>query len=86
MRSKESAGWLGFAVLACAACCAGPILGLFAAIGIATVLGVLAVGATGLLIAVVGVLAIVRRRQRAKACATSARSVPVAMPDAGRRQ
>jgi hypothetical protein len=77
---KEGVGVVGIGVAACAACCAGPILGFVAATGLFTVARVAAFGAAGLL-----VLAGVwwhRRHRRAAACAAADEPVPVEM---GRR-
>ena len=49
---------------ACAVCCAGPILGLLAAIGLGTAAGVAVFGAAGLTIAAIGVLLVIARRRR----------------------
>jgi hypothetical protein len=62
--TKEGLGMLGLGAAACAACCAGPILGFLAAIGIGTILGVAAFGALGLLVAVPLTGGLVRRRRR----------------------
>ena len=47
----------------CAACCAGPVLGWLAAIGLGTAVGVGAFGVAGLAVAVVGGLALTVRRR-----------------------
>jgi hypothetical protein len=70
---KQDLALVGAGAAACAACCAGPILGFLAAIGLGTVLGVAAFGAIGLVVAAVATLAITqRRRRRTKACPTTA--------------
>ncbi|HVE17841.1 MAG TPA: hypothetical protein VNB52_02095, partial [Ilumatobacteraceae bacterium] len=61
---KQDLVLVGAGVAACAVCCAAPILGFFAAIGLGTVLGVAAFGVTGLCIAAVGVIVLMRRRRR----------------------
>jgi drug/metabolite transporter (DMT)-like permease len=67
---KQDLALVGAGAAACAVCCAGPILGFFAAIGIGTVLGVAVFGAIGLVVAVVGVIVLMRRRRRqTAACA-----------------
>jgi hypothetical protein len=73
-------GVVGIGVAACAACCAGPILGFVAATGLFTVARVAAFGAAGLLVPA-GVWWH-RRRRRAAACAAADKPVPVEM---GRR-
>jgi mercuric ion transport protein len=67
------------AAAVCGACCAGPILGLLAAIGLGTALGLATYAVLGLVVAVAGIAAVlVRRRRRARAC--SASGGPVAVP------
>jgi mercuric ion transport protein len=69
--TKEGAGLLGIGVAACAVCCAGPILGFLAAIGIGTFIGVAMFGAVGLAIALLAIVPIARRRRAAASCETS---------------
>lgn len=69
--TKEGAGLLGIGVAACAVCCAGPILGFLAAIGIGTVVGVAVFGVVGLAIALLAIVPVVRRRRATAACETS---------------
>jgi hypothetical protein len=78
---KAGLGVLGLGAAACAACCAGPILGFLAATGIASVFGAVVFGAMGL-IAVLAVAAVllVRRRNRAHHCATTPEPVMVDAP------
>ena len=66
--AKDGAGILGLGVAACAICCAGPILGFLAAIGLGTVLGVAVFGAAGLAIALLAIVPIMRRRREQAAC------------------
>ena len=83
---KDGATIIGVGAAACVACCAGPILGFLAAIGIGTTLGVALFGIAGLAIAGVGALLLVRRRGgRAAACTPAPVSVPLAMPTAQTR-
>ena len=49
---KRGVGVVGLGVAACAACCAGPILGFVAATGLFTVAGVATFGAAGLFVLV----------------------------------
>ena len=72
---KRAGAIIGVGTAACVACCAGPILGLLASIGIATVAGVLVFGLAGLLVAVAGVFAVSHRR-RINAAPTQV-SVPI---------
>jgi hypothetical protein len=74
---NEGLGVLGVGAAACAACCAGPILGFLAAIGIGTVAGVALFGLAGLVVAAVAIPLFVRRRRRTGSTCTSAESVPV---------
>jgi hypothetical protein len=66
---KENAGILGVGAAACAVCCAGPILGFFAAIGLGTAVGVAVFGVGGLAVALLVLVPTVRRRRRQDACA-----------------
>jgi mercuric ion transport protein len=66
---KENATILGVGVAACAACCAGPILGVLAAIGLGTAAGFLLVGTVALVVgAAVIALVVLRRRRRTADC------------------
>jgi mercuric ion transport protein len=70
---KQDIAWVGAGAAACAVCCAGPIFGFFAAIGLGTVLGVAVFGAIALVVAPVATIAVVqRRRRRTRACTTTA--------------
>ncbi|MGD9795257.1 MAG: hypothetical protein AB7V43_17460 [Acidimicrobiia bacterium] len=78
---KDNATLAGVAIAACAACCAGPILGVLAAIGLGTAAGFALFGT----IAIIGGAAIValvllrrRRRQRAVCSAAVATEAVVA--------
>jgi Flp pilus assembly protein TadB len=79
--SKAGLGLVGAGAAACAACCAGPIVGFLAAIGIASVAGVIVFGALGLLV-VVAVAGVFwqRRRRRQQRCRPSSGAVPVEVP------
>ena len=66
---KEGAALVGVGAAACAVCCAGPLLGFLAAIGLGTIAGVAVFGSVALVIgAVVAGLVIVRRGRRSAAC------------------
>lgn len=80
MRAKrENATLAGVGVAACAVCCAGPILGVLAAIGIGTAAGFALFGAAAVLIGgAVAALVVVRRRRRAALCTLAA--APFAVP------
>ena len=76
---KAGLGVLGAGAAACAACCAGPIVGFLAATGIASLLGAVVFGVTGLLV-VLAVAAVVWQRRRARPCAPPAGPAPVDAP------
>ena len=78
---KESAAIVGVGVAACAVCCAGPILGLLAAIGLGTAVGFALFGSAALVIGAIAVVVVLRRRRRqADACATASAPVAVDLP------
>jgi hypothetical protein len=79
---REGLGILGVGAAACAACCAGPILGFLAAIGLTTAAGVAVFGVVGLLLLVPGGLWLLRRRRRQTTCAAPEGPVTVEL---GRR-
>lgn len=78
---KENATIIGVGLAACAVCCAGPILGVLAAIGLGTAAGFALFGALAIVIggAVLAAVLVRRRRRAAAACAvvTTPVSVPV---------
>lgn len=59
---------LGIGVAACAACCAGPILGVLAAVGLTTIAGALWFGFTAAAVGALAAVFVVVRRRR-DACA-----------------
>lgn len=69
---KQDIVLIGAGAAACAVCCAGPIVGFLAAIGLGTVLGVAMFGTIGLAVAAVGMIVMVRRRRRQTAACTTA--------------
>ena len=70
---KQDLALVGAGAAACAVCCAGPILGFLAAIGLGTVVGFAVLGAIGLVGVAVGTIAVLRRRRRRTgACITTA--------------
>ena len=77
MKARDGAVVIG-AGAACAMCCAGPILAVLGAIGLGTVLGVVAFGAAGLLVALLVVPVGLRRRRRR--CGDSAANVQLGAP------
>ena len=67
---KENVAIVGLGVVACAACCAGPILGFLAAIGLGTAAGFALFGTAALVIGALAITVVLhRRRRRASACA-----------------
>jgi hypothetical protein len=68
-RPQAGLAVLGAGAAACAACCAGPILGFLAATGIASVLGAVVFGVVGLAVVLAGAGVFwQRRRRRAARC------------------
>jgi hypothetical protein len=60
-------GLIGAAVAACAVCCAGPIIGVLAAIGLTTGLAAIAFSALAVVaVAAIGAALLLRRRARAR--------------------
>jgi hypothetical protein len=79
--NKENAVLVGVGAAACAVCCAGPILGFLAAIGVGAAFGFALFGLVGLVVAVlVGVVLDRRRRQRRAKCAPIPQTVDVESP------
>jgi len=75
---KDSATVVGLGVAACAACCAGPILAVLAAIGLGTVAGFVLFGTIAIVIgAAIAAFVVILRRRRAQACSSSESSGPV---------
>ena len=67
---KENAAIGGAGVVACAACCAGPILGFLAAIGLGTAAGVALFGIAAVLFSALAIAVVLyRRRRRVGTCA-----------------
>ena len=86
MNSKrENATILGVGAVACAACCAGPILAFLAAIGLGTAAGFALFGTLAVVVGVaVAVLVILRRRRRTDCAPVAAEPVPVAFGETQR--
>jgi hypothetical protein len=79
--TRAGLGAIGVGAAACAACCAGPIVGFLTAIGVASVLGAAMFGMVGLL-AVLAVAAVAWRRRganRRNACSATF-AVPIDDP------
>ena len=78
---RENVAIVAVGAVACAACCAGPILGFLAAIGLGTAAGFAMFGTGSLVIGALAVVVVLRRRRRRiAACANTAAPVAVAMP------
>ena len=78
---RENATIVGVGAAACVACCAGPIIGFLAAIGIGTAAGFALFGTISLLIGALAVAFEMRRRRRSAAtCSTTPTTVAVEMP------
>lgn len=75
--ANKGAGILGLGAAACAACCAGPILGVLAAAGVLTVAAYLTAGAIGLTIALLASVWFIRRKRARRTCDAPAGSIPV---------
>jgi len=61
---RDSAVIVGVGVAACAVCCAGPILGFLAAIGLGTAVGVATFGVAAFVVGAIAVLVVLGRRRR----------------------
>lgn len=86
--TKGDATIMGVGAAACAVCCAGPILGALAAIGLGTAAGMALFGTIALFVGAVAVgLVVVRRRRSSDAChpADAPAAVPVVITGAGSR-
>jgi len=78
---REGAAVVGIGAAACAVCCAGPILGFLATLGLGTAAGFVLLGVAGALIAVsIGALWYLRRRRRRSTCAPAPEVVAVDLP------
>jgi hypothetical protein len=74
---------LGVGAAACAVCCAGPIVGLLAALGVGVVVSTLLFGVVGAAIVVaVGLVLLRGRRRRTTSCDAPA-TVPIEAPKIG---
>ncbi len=83
---KENAAILGAGVAACAVCCAGPILGVLAAIGLGTAAGAALFGASAMLIGALAVAVVmIRRRRRTTTCSSTVGAEPVPVGLSGTR-
>ena len=78
---KENAATVGVGIAACAACCAGPIIGILAAIGLGTAVGFALFGSAAIVVGAIAIILVLRRRRRrADACTTASAPVAVDMP------
>jgi hypothetical protein len=76
---REGAAIVGVGAAACAACCAGPILGLLAGIGLTAAAATFVFGASALIVGVLAVPMVLRHRTRARTCATGVAPVAVSV-------
>lgn len=74
---QENGAIVGVGIAACAACCAGPILGVLAAIGLGTAAGVALFGVVAVVIGAVAAGIVLVRRRRKSACSPADPSVAV---------
>lgn len=63
-KKREHTAIVGIGIAACVACCAGPILGVLAAIGLGTATGVAMFGAISLVVGAAAAGVILQRRHR----------------------
>ncbi|MEP7203092.1 MAG: hypothetical protein ABI894_10805 [Ilumatobacteraceae bacterium] len=76
MSRKGEGALIGAGVAACAVCCAGPIVGVLAAIGLGTLAGVALFGSVGLVIAALAIIVVVKPR-RVIACTADTETVEI---------
>ena len=74
---KQDVALIGTGAAACAVCCAGPILGFLAAIGLGTALGVALFGSIALVVGATATLLVVRSRRRTRPTCDSPSEQPV---------
>ena len=78
---NENVAVIGVGVVACAACCSGPILGFLAAIGLGSAAGFALFGTAALVLGTLAVAVVLhRRRRRVNGCAPTPAPVAVEMP------
>jgi hypothetical protein len=82
-KKKENAAIVGVGTAACAVCCAGPILGVLAAIGLGTAAGFALFGTVAIVIGAMSIAIVLIRRRRAAECgvAESPEPVPVELTE-----
>ena len=78
--ARTGAGVVGVSAVACAACCAGPILGFLAAVGLTAAAGAVLFGVVGVLAVVVATVVWQRRRRVPRRAPAAAEPVAVAAP------
>ena len=77
---KHGAAVVGIGATACVACCASPILGFLAAIGLGAVAGFALFGTVGLTVAVIALIALYLRRQGRPTCRPVDTTVQIEAP------
>ena len=75
---RENKTMVGVAAVACAACCAGPIIAFVTALGLGTILGTVMFGIVGLLVGMAAIALVLLRRRRRQI--RSAMPTDVAVP------
>jgi Flp pilus assembly protein TadB len=80
MDAKTGAGVVGVSAVACAACCAGPILGFLAAVGVTAAVGAVLFGVLGVVLVLVAAVVWRRRRQARRCRPVPAEPVVVEVP------
>jgi hypothetical protein len=68
--NKETAAAVGIGAVACAACCAGPILAVLSAIGIGSAAGAVLFGAGALVVGAILAMVLITRRRPGRRRAT----------------
>lgn len=77
---RDGAAVVGVGAATCVACCAGPILGVLAAIGLTAAAATFAFGALAVVGAAIAVLFVLRRRRaRTRTCTPAAQTVEVSI-------
>ena len=61
---RENKAMVGVAAVACAACCAGPIIAFVTALGLGTIVGTVIFGIVGLLVGMAAIALVLLRRRR----------------------
>ena len=76
---KQDVALIGAGAAACAVCCAGPILGFLAAIGLGTAIGVALFGSIAIVAGLAAATVVLRRRRRSQQSCDGGNDQPVDM-------